>query len=87
MPQSVGDQTMHEVLFSLMRTKFTTLTNLYWHLRACRPWQSAMRRRCYRRIQQEKRNLLASGVPPIEVPKFSAGATFKQEVAAQAKKK
>lgn len=51
----------------LVRHRYTVLSNLYWQLRACRPWAQAMRRRWYRRIRAEKHRLLQDGVPPIEI--------------------
>jgi hypothetical protein len=43
------------------------LKNMYWHLRASRPWDTALRRRWYRIIQGEKKRLLLAGVPYIEL--------------------
>lgn len=38
------------------------LRNEYWFLRYCRSWDSAGRRRRYRRIAVEKKRLIESGV-------------------------
>lgn len=43
------------------------LANLYWRLRNCRQWDSAGRRRYYRKIAVEKKRLLEAGVPYIEL--------------------
>lgn len=44
-----------------------TLANLYWHLRACRSWDSAERRKWYREIGKEKIKLVNAGVIAIEL--------------------
>lgn len=43
------------------------LSRRYWHLRYCRKWDSACKRRHYRKIAEEKKRLLVAGVPYIEV--------------------
>lgn len=43
------------------------LTSLYWRLRATRSWDTAEKRRWYRKIAVEKKRLLSEGVPYIEV--------------------
>lgn len=41
--------------------------NLYWMLRYRRAWDSAARRKYYRRIEVEKKRLIESGVDPEAV--------------------
>ncbi|MBX9849137.1 MAG: hypothetical protein K2X64_07575 [Rhodocyclaceae bacterium] len=60
-----------EAVDQAVRLKYSKLSNLYWQLRACRPWDSASRRRWHRRIRVEKHRLLHLGVPPIEVHLWS----------------
>lgn len=45
----------------------TTLCNAYWHLRNLRAFDGAGRRRLYRRIADEKKRLIGSGVEAEEV--------------------
>ena len=44
-----------------------TLRNLYWFLRARRIWDTAMRRRYYRKINIEKKRLFLLGVDQEEI--------------------
>lgn len=44
-----------------------TLCNLYWRLRYRRDWQLALRRRYYRKIFDEKKRLIESGVDAEEL--------------------
>lgn len=46
------------------------LSNLYWHLRAVRSWDTAGRRRFYRYIEAEKQRLIAEGIDAEEVRLF-----------------
>lgn len=50
-----------------LQERFGRLRGMYWNLRACRPYQRAIKQRWWRRIQAEKLELLRSGVPHIEV--------------------
>lgn len=43
---------------------YPELRSMYWHLRYCRNWDSAGRRKWYRRIQKEKERLVFSGSNP-----------------------
>lgn len=43
------------------------LRNLYWHLRYCRKFNQACRRRHYRKIAVEKKRLTESGVDSEEL--------------------
>lgn len=43
------------------------LRNLYWMLRYNRSWNGAARRRYYRKIEKEKRQLVEAGVDQEEV--------------------
>lgn len=43
------------------------IRNLYWHVRALRPWQGAKRRKLYRQIAKQKAVLIAGGFDPEEL--------------------
>jgi hypothetical protein len=40
------------------------LKTLYWHVRNIRPYQTALRRKLYRYIEQERKRLHEAGVDP-----------------------
>lgn len=41
-----------------------SLHSLYWEVRALRPYQTALRRKLYRYIEQERKRLHEAGVDP-----------------------
>lgn len=50
-----------------MSNRLSLIRNCYYHIRACRPSQKAVRRRLYRWIAEEKDALIASGADPEEL--------------------
>lgn len=49
---------------TLRETHLGEIRNLYWHLRAIRPFQGARRRKLYRQIAKHKAALIADGFNP-----------------------